>query len=286
MSTALWFGERLTATHFRLIAEAGFEVVEIVAHKPHFDLADESQIGGVVKNLARYGLSLNSLHSAPDLFFGKSQDVIMERLKEELRALQRFGGGIHVIHPSELASPDNPVKNEQGEPNFNLSFIRDIAAGGEAFRAMKQRLSELTAYAKETGSMVALENAGRFETEVEVVEGAVRLLSETNLDNIGVCFDTGHANRSQNAEYILESVGEMVITTHLHDNHGSMGEIVEDEHLLPFFGTVEWGPVLGLLKETGYEGVLLYEPLSFNQSVSLGELKLSLSRMRSLWDKL
>ena len=231
------------------------------------------------ENLGKYNLRFHSLHTAPDLFLGKCQDHVMERMEEEMDALAALGGGIYIVHPSELVGVENPARNEQGDPSFNLSFVRDIKTGGKAFRAILKRLRILVIYAKEKGSEVALENMGQWSDEV--VARTVDLLNEVRSDNIGLCLDVGHANRSHNAKRMIRSFEKKIITTHLHDNHGEE----TDEHLLPFLGSVNWRKMFETLKENEYSGVLLYEPLTRGSSISVEQTKRSLLRIRSLWEE-
>lgn len=279
ISTALFADKRLAENHFEFIEKAGFRFVEVLAGKPHFDIADKTQIREVRENLGKYNLRFHSLHTAPDLFFGKCQDHLMERMKEELDALAALGGGIYIVHPSELVEPENPVKNEQGDPSFNLSFVRDIKTKGKAFQAIMERLRMLAIYAKEKRLKVALENMGQWGEEV--VEKTLGLLNQVCSDNMGICFDVGHANRSHNIKQMIRSFEKRIITTHLHDNHGEE----TDEHLLPFLGSVNWRKMLETLKENEYSGVLLYEPLTKDSPISVEQTKRSLLRIRSLWEE-
>ncbi len=279
ISTGLFAGKRLEETHFEFIERAGFRFVEVLAGKPHLDIADKTQIRKVRKNLGEYNLRFHSLHTAPDLFLGKCQDHVMERMKEELDALAALGGGIYIVHPSELVGPENPARNEKGDPSFNLSFIRDIKTGGKAFRAILKRLRMLAIYAKEKRSKVALENMGQWSDEV--VAKTLGLLNEVRSDNVGICFDAGHAHLSHNIKQMIGSFEKRIITTHLHDNHGEE----TDEHLLPFLGSVNWPKMLETLKENEYSGVLLYEPLTRGSPISVEQTKGSLLRIRSLWEE-
>ena len=279
ISTALFAGKRLAENHFEFIEKAGFRFVEVLAGKPHLDIADKTQIREVRENLGKYNLRFHSLHTAPDLFFGKCQDHLMERMKEELDALAALGGGIYIVHPSELVGPENPAKNEQGDPSFNLSFVRDIKTKGKAFQAIMERLRMLAIYAKEKRLKVALENMGWWSEEV--VAKTLDLLNEVRSDNVGICFDVGHANRSHNIKQMIRSFEKRIITTHLHDNHGEE----TDEHLLPFLGSVNWRKMLETLKENEYSGVLLYEPLTRGTPISVEQTKHSLHRIRSLWEE-
>ncbi len=107
------------------------------------------------------------------------------------------------------------------------------------------------------------------------------MLNEVRSDNVGICFDAGHANLSHNAERMIRSLEKRIITTHLHDNHGEE----TDEHLLPFLGSVNWRKMLETLKENEYSGVLLYEPLTRGSPISVEQTKRSLLKIGSLWEE-
>lgn len=74
-------------------------------------------------------------------------------------------------------------------------------------------------------------------------------------DNVGVCWDFGHANEmGWNQTQALEMIGERLVALHVQDNYG-----VIDDHLLPYHGTIEWEPIMRTLKKIGYEGAFAYE---------------------------
>ena len=64
-------------------------------------------------------------------------------------------------------------------------------------------------------------------------------LERTRLTNIKLCFDVGHAHLEGGVTAGLETARELVVTTHVHDNHGE-----RDEHLLPYEGTIAWTAVV------------------------------------------
>lgn len=74
-------------------------------------------------------------------------------------------------------------------------------------------------------------------------------------DNVGVCWDFGHANEmGWDQPQALEMVGSRLIAVHVQDNYG-----VNDDHLLPYHGTIEWEPIMKTLKKINYQGVFAYE---------------------------
>ena len=94
----------------------------------------------------------------------------------------------------------------------------------------------------------------RFLARVEEVLEVVDTLRQT-YDNVGVCWDFGHANEmGWNQPQALKMIGDRLIALHVQDNYG-----VKDDHLLPYHGTIQWEPVMKTLKDIGYEGVFAYE---------------------------
>ncbi len=65
--------------------------------------------------------------------------------------------------------------------------------------------------------------------------------------NLHACWDTGHAN-CEGAQYDdIMTLGEELYAIHYHDNHGTA-----DEHLIPFFGTMNHDEVINALVDSGF----------------------------------
>lgn len=72
---------------------------------------------------------------------------------------------------------------------------------------------------------------------------------------VGICWDTGHGNRSHdNPIRPIYECGTHIKALHINDNHGLL-----DEHLLPFEGTLDWKGIIRALKAIGYAGDFIYE---------------------------
>jgi sugar phosphate isomerase/epimerase len=52
----------------------------------------------------------------------------------------------------------------------------------------------------------------------------------------------------------IETVAEHLVSTHVHDNHGR-----DDEHLVPYLGSIDWNLALATMQKIGYEGTYLME---------------------------
>lgn len=72
---------------------------------------------------------------------------------------------------------------------------------------------------------------------------------------IGACWDTGHGNmRHADVYHELTTLGKNLHAIHFQDNGG-----VYDEHIAPFFGTLNVDAVMRGLIDAGYEGALTFE---------------------------
>jgi sugar phosphate isomerase/epimerase len=72
---------------------------------------------------------------------------------------------------------------------------------------------------------------------------------------MGICWDFGHANISGVPQSEgLAYVGKRLKVIHVNDNGG-----IEDEHILPFTGNVDWRDAMHGLALAEYEGLFNFE---------------------------
>ncbi|MBQ8341771.1 MAG: sugar phosphate isomerase/epimerase [Clostridia bacterium] len=116
--------------------------------------------------------------------------------------------------------------------------------------------------AKKAGVRIAVENMidfGRRHRRYcagDIYE-LIDLVDTINDPAVGMCIDTGHANISgMKAGDAIRAAGKRLIAIHVNDNNSKTGL---DQHLLPFFGDVDWPDVMRALREIGYAGHFTYE---------------------------
>ena len=73
------------------------------------------------------------------------------------------------------------------------------------------------------------------------------------------CFDTNHLLSESHEDYI-KAVCKYMNTSHVSDY-----DFIDERHLLPGEGSVDWQKLLSDLSENGYAGLWLYE-LGFGES--------------------
>lgn len=84
---------------------------------------------------------------------------------------------------------------------------------------------------------------------------AEEILRISEYFDMEICWDFGHAHTTglvQSAE--IAKLGKRLSVLHVNDNHAG-----EDEHLMPFLGTIDWLDAMTGLKSAGFTGVFNYE---------------------------
>ena len=116
--------------------------------------------------------------------------------------------------------------------------------------------------AKKAGVRIAVENMidfGRRHRRYcagDIYE-LIDLVDTINDPDVGMCIDTGHANISgMRAADAIRAAGKRLIAIHANDNNSKAGL---DQHLLPFFGDIDWPAVMQALADIGYTGHFTYE---------------------------
>ena len=168
-----------------------------------------------------------------------------QNLKTNLRAIRgtkMLGGEWMVVHPKNL--PRDPLYNAARAKEANLRY-----------------LAPLIEEAKKVGVGLAVENMvdfGKWRRRYcggDIYE-LIDLVDTINDPSVGICLDTGHANMSGiEAGAAVREIGSRLKCTHINDNHDNG----KDEHLFPYFGTLDWKDLVRALKEINYEGDFSYE---------------------------
>lgn len=157
-----------------------------------------------------------------------------------------------AIHVSSILGVKWAVMHpvtETDKAEYNLQA--DLAANHEDFdKVVEQAAKENVGIAFE--NMCDKDNRRRFGSTAEEL---LALVDSYKGAPVGVCWDTGHANRVYTDQIPpIEKLGRHIKALHIDDNFGE-----DDLHLLPFLGTVPWERVMKTLSKIGYEGDLVYE---------------------------
>lgn len=111
-------------------------------------------------------------------------------------------------------------------------------------------------YAKAQGLRLGLEFLNRFETHlINTSADAKRMVDEVGADNLGVLYDTHHANIEDPApEQAIGGLAESLFHVHLSESHrGTLGR-----------GQVDWDATFAALARANYSGPLVVEAFGRN----------------------
>lgn len=160
-----------------------------------------------------------------------NEGEIVDTLKTWLDLFWAIGIRASVLHPGGYRS------------------IREGVAREEIRQRQAKVLRQLTRHIEDTDMSICLENMSRADA---FAEDLIDIIETTGGSNLGICLDTGHLNiAGGDQEEFIKTCGEHLLALHIADNEGE-----RDQHMMPYGkGNVDWGKVVGAVKEVGYSGL-------------------------------
>ena len=246
ISTHLYHDQRLSREHLAQIASYGFEAVELFATRTHFDYHDPSAIAHLGSWLRETGLALHGIHApiTESMANGKMGPMFSTAVPDNARrqaAMKEAAAALAIAReiPCEFVVMHlgTPARGAQPENSR-----------GAAARSVE----EMCRLAEPLGVKVAVEvipnDLSSAPTLVTMIE------RDFDGSDVGICMDFGHAHLMGDVADAVETAAEHLITTHVHDNRRR-----DDDHLVPYQGTIEWASAMLTMRKIGYEGTYLLE---------------------------
>jgi len=231
----------------KFAAEAGFDGIAVnfteVLDKTEYEWAD------ITENIQRIldENTLECVQTHPYYYdLRVSSEEIEDRLefavKQAIIAGGKLGAKWNVIHPRSSVSTGFRVK--------------------EAMEDNKKVFADYLECAEKHNTGVAAENLPVFSGIIPCMpffssnyEDLCNLVDSFNVENIGICWDTGHANMmSFDQADAIKFLGNRIKCTHIHNNFKR-----QDLHLPPDCGDIDWEKVMGAFYSIGYDGPLTLE---------------------------
>ena len=252
ISTHLYHDRRLERDHLVQIGAHGFETIELFATRSHFDYHDETAIAALGDWLSETGLTLNSVHApiASTSGGGRRGETYSNAFADAARrqaAVREADAALRIARkiPFDVLVVHHGTPAAKGDAGDNKR--------ASAFRSAE----EICRLAEPLGVRVALEVIPNdLSTPASLVE-----MIEDNLDtpHAGICLDFGHAHLMGDVADAVETAAEHVIATHVHDNRRR-----DDEHLVPYLGSINWDMALMTMQKIGYEASYVMELATSN----------------------
>jgi sugar phosphate isomerase/epimerase len=246
VSTYLYVKERLHPGILDGLVRSGVQAIEIFAARQHLDYANRK---AHVKEIAEWfrgsGVPLNSVHSPlyADYEWGRAGAPPVNIASSDRAG--RVDAMDEVKRALEIAEqiPFRFLVQHLGTTNESFDEKK--------FEAAMTSIEHLRAFAKPLGVRILLENT---PNELSTPERLVEMIQGAHFDDVGVCFDFGHANMMSSVGEAFEIVRKHVASTHVHDNAKD-----KDSHLWPGQGTIDWKAAMELLRSAPQTPPLLLE---------------------------
>lgn len=274
LSTGL-FHQQEVIPYLPSIKEAGFEIIEICldtcewgapnsfgVESSHFFLKESLEIWqqkihafNLRNKLREFDIAVHSIHlpAFPELDLSSIDEQArvhaVWEFKKGIDVLAYLGGEIAVVHPSMQPFDLN---------NHDEKYRR--------LNKCKESLVELINYCKTKHVRLAVENLLPHLLGGQSHD-LTQLIDELSAENLGICFDTSHANLTQDPLGMLKSFNKRIISLHLSDNHGQF-----DDHLPPGDGRVPWSGIMAGLKDIGYRDIFMLEVFSDKPPGEVGQV--------------
>ena len=225
----------------RFLKDAGFDAADFSTKQ--LDLATDAwrtQAEDMLLAAEEVGLAFELCH----LPFGGVKGVVTEafatKMHNAIDAAVMLGVKHAVLHPNTTTLP-------------MLAYNR-----AAHFEEVVGHLTPFVEHAKRVGLDVVVENM-RVVPDMRLAhrycQDPDELCDVADALGIGVCWDFGHAHLSgiKQSEG-LAYVGKRLKVLHVNDNTA-----LDDEHLAPFMGTINWRDAMRGLRDIGFEGLFNYE---------------------------
>lgn len=246
MSTYVYVKQRLHPGLLDGLVRGGAQAIEIFAARPHLDYANRKQhVREIADWFRTSGVPLNSVHSPmyADYEFGRTGaqpvNIATTDRGRRIEAMDEIKRALEVA--------------EQIPFRF---LVQHMGTGGEEFddrkfEAAMTSVEHLRAFAKPLGVNLLLEN---IPNELSTPDKLVEFIRGSHMEDVGVCFDLGHAHMAGGVSQAFEILKPYIRSTHVHDNAGD-----RDAHLWPGEGSINWKEALELLRSAPHVPPLLME---------------------------
>ena len=245
MSTYVYVKERLHPGRLEGLARNGAQAIEIFCARGHFDYTKVAHVKEIAGWFQEGAVELNSLHAPlyADEEWGRSGQPPVNIIERDKR--HRVEAMDEIKRALEVAE------------HIPFRFlVQHLGQAGESFEDWKfeaalSSVEHLRAFARPLGVQIALEN---IPNEVATPEKLVEIIQTLHFDDLGLCFDTGHAHIADGVFPAFDIMRPHVRTTHVHDNKKD-----KDTHLWPGKGSINWGEAMTLMEEAPHVPPLLME---------------------------
>lgn len=230
---------------FAELADLGIGGVKVDYQAPGDGIDWQKCVGGIAGAARDRGMRVSAHAPTPDISAtnpATRQDAVATVREYIARIGSDIPGVVIAVHPENYAPLRNP-----GDDEARIESCRGS-------------VEELAKEASAVGARIALENM-RHRPDAPnrtgmFVDQLSEIVADADPSTVGICFDTGHANISERGDFaaVFERNAARIIHVHYDDNLG-----VDDSHLPPGDGNIDFGALFRVAAESGYGGMVELE---------------------------
>lgn len=245
MSSYVFIERRLHPGLLDQFAGGGAQAVEIFAARGHFDYTDKQQVRELANWFKGGQVEFHSMHSPMFMSNDFARSVEPPLNIVDLDKLRRIEAMDEIKRALEVAE------------TIPFRFlVQHVGLGHEAddarkFEAALSSIEHLRAFARPLGVNLLVEN---IPNELSTPEKLMELIKALHYEDLGVCFDTGHAHIMSTVHQAFRVLESRIRSTHVHDNKGD-----RDAHLWPTEGSIDWNQTMQSLRTAPQSPALLLE---------------------------
>jgi len=246
ISTHVYVKERLHPGLLDGFVRGGAEAIEIFAARQHIDYANRKQhVREIADWFRTSSVPLHSVHAPMFADYDGGRGGAPPVNVAATDRAQRIAAMDEIKRAIEIA--------EQIPFRF---LVQHIGVTNEVYDERKSEaamtsIEHLRAFAKPLGVRLLLEN---IPNELATPDKLVEFIHVAHFDDVGVCFDIGHAHIMSNVEEAFEILKPHIRSAHIHDNKKD-----RDAHLWPGAGSIDWKKSMELLRSAPHTPPLLLE---------------------------
>ncbi len=223
-------------------------------HLPQAQRAEMIRRAGFTHSCVWWGLPPDERESGPDVL--RQAGLIVENIHAPYPGVNEMWSENFADHEKFLARHiawlDDCARHQV---DCMIMHVNDGVHGPGPNPGGVDALNRLLDAAETRGVTLALENAER----QDLLE---YLFCNISRPGLRFCCDLGHENVwSAPRHTLLKTWGHLLVQTHISDNFG-----VQDNHILPGDGAIDWPAIAEIFPKQTYRGNLSLEIISANKS--------------------
>jgi sugar phosphate isomerase/epimerase len=240
------------------VKNSGFDYIATQDSIEFLNLSDFERLKFIEKTrniCEKIGLKNIAHHSCPVLLsIDQNQKENLKKQFKYIDEIKNLDISFWVLHTRSIKDIERP-------------WIEIEKIGLEKFdKIFCYVLKEICQYATQCKISIALENTPYPYTK-KVVD-ILGIIEKVSMENLGICFDSGHSHISTDSIYDeLEKTEKKLFTTHFHDNLGNEEKVFIDDkniskydlHLIPGLGIINWIKVNKILDKIDYKYPVVFE---------------------------